>query len=90
MTKVCIKCGIEKDLEEFTKSDRCVDGHLGICKNCRNEYLRKWRKTEKVEKVEKVEFVIPNSKICKRCGIEKSMEEFYKRYSTKDHHVGVC
>lgn len=35
MTKVCTKCGVEKELEEFPKHKECTDGHSGRCKACK-------------------------------------------------------
>ena len=32
--KQCKKCGQLKDLTEFYKNSRMVDGHLNICKMC--------------------------------------------------------
>ena len=32
--KICFKCGNEKDLNEFYKHKKMVDGHLGKCKEC--------------------------------------------------------
>ena len=42
MKKRCSKCGKEKELEEFVKHRKCKDGRAGVCKECANEYGRKW------------------------------------------------
>lgn len=36
-TKTCKTCGIEKQLEDFTKVKRNADGHSGSCKICDNK-----------------------------------------------------
>ena len=36
-TKICKKCGIEKELEDFGKTNRNVDGYNGGCKSCHNK-----------------------------------------------------
>lgn len=36
--KTCIKCDIEKDVSQFSKSKRTVDGLFSWCKLCRKEY----------------------------------------------------
>lgn len=36
-TKVCSKCGFEKDVSGFRKSDRHTDGYNGVCKDCINK-----------------------------------------------------
>lgn len=33
-TKKCKKCGDEKQLSEYHKSNRCSDGYRGVCKAC--------------------------------------------------------
>jgi hypothetical protein len=35
--KVCTQCKAPKELTEFNKQKRSLDGHRGICKNCRHE-----------------------------------------------------
>lgn len=35
--KTCIKCGLEKNISEFTKHKTAKDGHLNYCKICRKE-----------------------------------------------------
>jgi hypothetical protein len=35
--KLCTKCGIERDLSRFSKTNRCQDGHNGVCMDCINK-----------------------------------------------------
>lgn len=45
MTKKCSKCGgIKSTLDCFTKESKSLDGFCRRCKDCKNEYKRKWRK----------------------------------------------
>jgi hypothetical protein len=37
-TKICSKCGIEKELSEFGKDKHNIDGLSYKCKECKNEY----------------------------------------------------
>ncbi len=37
-TKICTKCGIEKELDCFSKDSRAKDGHRPQCKSCRSKY----------------------------------------------------
>ena len=43
LTKVCTKCRVEKDLEGFARKKAGKFGRDSQCKECRNEYNRKWR-----------------------------------------------
>ena len=60
MTKICSKCGIEKDLEQFNKQKQGKSGRRATCRECQkkenaeyrhSEHGKKkrndWRKTEK-------------------------------------------
>lgn len=45
--KKCIKCGIEKELEEFCKDLNTKAGYRNDCKQCKKEYDKKYRKDHK-------------------------------------------
>lgn len=47
MKKVCKKCGIEKDIEEFHKNKTYKDGYNSTCKECKREYARKYSNENK-------------------------------------------
>jgi 5-methylcytosine-specific restriction endonuclease McrA len=36
-TKVCIRCGLEKDISEFTKNKLSLDGYDYYCKECKHK-----------------------------------------------------
>lgn len=38
-TKVCIKCEIEKDIDDFFRDRRLKDGRFGRCKQCSKEWV---------------------------------------------------
>jgi 5-methylcytosine-specific restriction endonuclease McrA len=42
--KTCKKCGIEKDIKEFSKS---LFGHRSDCKSCHNLQVQEWREKNK-------------------------------------------
>ncbi len=50
-TKVCILCGLEKPLEEFTKCKKSTDGRGSYCKVCHKAYTKQWQ-LDNPEKVE--------------------------------------
>jgi hypothetical protein len=37
-SKVCIRCNLEKSIEEFYKHKKMADGHLNVCKECKKSY----------------------------------------------------
>jgi hypothetical protein len=43
MKKTCTICGIEKGIEEFPKNKNVKSGYDARCKECRNEYNKKYR-----------------------------------------------
>ena len=45
--KICSKCKQEYPLDMFVKNKQCKDGYAGTCKNCQNEYSRKWKRENK-------------------------------------------
>ena len=54
MTKVCTKCGIEKDVSEFYKDATRLSGYRSHCKVCIKQYvsehkyeIRKYRSENK-------------------------------------------
>jgi len=48
-TKICLKCGKEKPLNDFHKKFENKDGFNSRCKICRNEYGRKYRKKNQIK-----------------------------------------
>lgn len=40
--KRCTKCGIEKDLTEFSVSKTCVSGYRSYCRECKNKQTRSY------------------------------------------------
>ncbi|MBU1173431.1 MAG: hypothetical protein KKD44_28005 [Proteobacteria bacterium] len=75
-TKVCTKCGGEKDVSEFSSRKRNKDGLLEKCKACCAEYNK--------EKKERSVLVTEGIKACSRCGKEKSVLEFGKLSTSSD------
>jgi len=42
MKKVCIKCNVGKDIDQFNKRKVSKDGYRNDCKDCNREYKRVW------------------------------------------------
>lgn len=52
--KVCRKCGVEKEIEEFPKNLKMADGHLNACKPCEYARVKGWRNLNK----ERIKFLM--------------------------------
>lgn len=101
-TKVCTKCGVEKQLNEFVKQAACRDGLHPRCKSCCNEYQKQYLKTNK-EKIRqrRRKYYQPKRKeqhsneglplrTCAKCGIVKLLNDFNKDKSRKYGVKHVC
>ena len=47
MRRTCKKCGIEKDIEEFTKASKCMFGRSHRCKECHAKATMMYRNKNK-------------------------------------------
>jgi nitrate/TMAO reductase-like tetraheme cytochrome c subunit len=83
-TKICNTCNLEKDLEEFSKHSNYLDGRRPQCKSCRQERRNKLRHNLYKE------LDLPETVICNSCGIEKNVEEFPMRSTTKRGYRQPC
>jgi hypothetical protein len=91
--RVCNKCGIEKPIEEFreyTTKGKKYRRHN--CKECDKEYNHKYfSKESKEERKLKVDIKEKDLfRICKKCGVEKQIDEFEKRQEDKDWRRWSC
>lgn len=82
MTKICSKCKRLLDVECFDKNKTTKDGYNCWCKNCKRNYYYEQHKKTKAPEIK-----IPKEgyKFCQKCGLEKSLSEFYK-----DGQYGYC
>lgn len=78
-SKVCSKCGEEKDFDEFSKQNGCKDGLYPSCKKCCAEKSRKWNLENKdYAKTMKHERYIKN-----RDSVLKKQKEYTDRNKEK-------
>lgn len=85
-TKICTRCGEEKSIEEFAKKDK--EKYRNFCKQCDAERVRKiYQKHKKREEQEMSETI---TKICTKCGKEKTLEEFNNDKRGKYGHKSIC
>lgn len=89
-TKVCNKCGLEKEITLFGKNKSTKSGYAGYCKECGNK-RRKEIKKQKRELFEKGEIKIKiTEKVCLICKQLKPISCFSFNYSTSDLHSFRC
>lgn len=72
-TKICTKCGIEKELIEFNTRKDSKDGYRNECKLCKNRVINTIDNSH----------YINHYKTCSSCKIEKNISEFYKAKGRK-------
>lgn len=71
-TKVCTKCGEEKDLSEFYTT---LKRRPGKCRTCENKY----NAIKAREKFIPKKIVKPLTRTCSKCNLEKLTDEFYSK-----------
>lgn len=86
--KRCSKCLQVRPLSDFAQCKRNSDGKNSQCKTCTNKYTKQ-RRGQKPE--EQAEISVPSgTKICGKCGSEKSYSEFYKDSHREDGYRWQC
>jgi hypothetical protein len=85
-TKVCIKCNLDLDISNFTKSSRNKTGYENSCKKCRNIGRRKNR----AELRESQNFKYVEGKICLDCREYKDRGDYYVSRNCTDGLRPMC
>jgi len=75
-TKVCSKCGVERDIVEFHRDRTAKDGHKYTCRICKGLPPKSNIPLE--------------MKRCSQCGNIKSFAEFYRNSSHPDGYQSAC
>ena len=79
MEKICTKCNINKNLNEFHKNKNYNDGFMNICKLCRHNTRKNICYDLSV-----------SEKICPKCKLMKNSTEFNKDKSSKSGLQTYC
>lgn len=82
---VCARCGALKGANEFYASPLTRSGRQGVCKECFKLEMRQRRRGIIVPRVRN-----GVSKVCRRCGAEKPLAEFYRDSAFKDGRGSTC
>lgn len=82
--KSCADCHTSKPLDEFGKDQR-------RCKQCQNERYRKSERGQQATlKKAKLQAKQDGQKVCRKCEIEKPLEDFPSSSTSKDGHAWQC
>lgn len=81
-TKICSKCGIEKELNCFYKQKSCKNGITSTCRDCKSEYTKKHQveywKTEAYK----------TSRLRKLFGI--TLNDYNKKLEEQNNTCAIC
>lgn len=86
--KKCTKCKKEKEETEFSKNKNFADGLNYWCKVCAYECSKKTFKRNQESNL--TSYIPPLAKVCSKCKIEKSSDNFGKNTTTKDGLYTWC
>ena len=75
-TKVCTKCGVEKQINDFSPRKGVKSGRKSWCKECRNKSKRDKNAKRRLENPPKVRFYNDTHAECTKCGKIKLKSEF--------------
>jgi hypothetical protein len=89
-TKVCTKCGIEKNFDQFSANKNHFDGLQYWCKQCFYEIKNGYAWEMKYLKRELFESSKTGFKICRSCKRELPLEKFNRAYKKKDGYQIYC
>lgn len=86
--KLCRICGELKDVINFSKNNKMVDGYRNECKFCSNKlYNNKEKRRElNLQKIVKID----GMKTCRVCENEKTIDNFHLKRGTSDGHRNEC
>lgn len=74
-TKICRKCKLDKDINEFSKKNTSKDGKQNICKYCDKQESKKWKENNKEKvKLQRERYLKKNP---------EKLKEYQKEYQKK-------
>ena len=90
MVKICTKCNIEYDIENFTKDKSTKDGYRSQCKQCTKQYYLDARKTGRYQRWEREYKSRPEvrtriNEYDKNYRKTQEYKEYKKEYISREH-----
>jgi len=77
--KICIRCGVEKDISLFHKNKKSKDGYRAACAECCNLYTRTCIPEEKKRAYKKKSLAKPE--------IKKKIKEYHIKYNQTEKYI---
>lgn len=84
ITKVCSKCAVEKDVDQYYKNKKHKDGLSGYCKSCHNQQTYLYRKNNP----QRTSKTIRRAALKARYGITESA--YNKLYVNQQGKCAIC
>lgn len=84
--KKCASCFQEKQFTEFNTNNNVAGGLQPYCKPCHSAYYKAYNAAMKQAQPR----TVPQSKVCRDCGLEKPISQFGKRSVSPDKHNIYC
>lgn len=84
--KRCSLCRMQKEFTEFNVHRNTKDGFLNYCKPCANAYYKAYNASRSSAK----QTVVLQSKVCRKCHLEKPISQFGVKNNLPDKHNIYC
>ena len=87
-TKVCSVCGEELTIEHYYRKN---NKYMDVCKKCHSHRDKAAERKKRREERRRLSADLNiGTKVCKNCGEELPLSEFYKSKGNKDGYEGCC
>lgn len=88
MTKICVVCRIEKEIDNYKKTKNTVSGIDNRCISCEKEYMKNYRLKKKAVFKEPKDLTLPRT--CTRCKVDKTLNDFARNQIDPQGKQTIC
>ena len=88
--KRCSQCGEAKPLDEFYRQSGGRHGRHASCKACAEQQRREYRRKNPPQRKDWTGVDRPSHKVCKSCGQDKPLSEYFNATTTRDGKEHDC